>query len=918
VFLDNNDYKFHVLVLTETWFSADNATEVDGYNAYHSYRTDKVGGGVSVYVSDNLASKQLHNLALIGDAYEVCAASVCFGSELVYILGTYRPPSDADFEQQLDTFVHLLADFNVQSKKVFIAGDFNIDMLADDRKCRMFNDSMNSLFLLPLITIPTRIGNDSCTLIDHIWTNQLSVSASGVFVIDVTDHFPVFAVAQLEFQQENFLVKYFRDHSSQSLEKLETKVEEYVNSYSSSVENLEDEMSDVLSNLLTIYNSCCAIRSKIYSPKSLVKPWIDRRMRALITRKHLLFRQYRSGVCSFQFYNKFKNTVCTRIKNAKRAYFKRRFTENGGCASDMWNVLRKLLNRSRKSTNIVLNMDGSSITDDYGVATVFNEYFSAAADRIVESIPDGNVDPLLYMAGMEMDKSFFAVPSTPNEVFGIISSLKMKGSPLSEIPTFIYKRLNRYLCSLISDLFNRSVSFGIFPDVLKKARVVPIHKAGDVSNVVNYRPISTLTVMSKIFELLMCCRMKKYIEHFSLLGYCQFGFRQSFSTVDAISEFLDRVCVAVDSKQYFLSVFIDFQKAFDTVDHDILVRKLSLLGFRGPINDWLRSYLSNRKQYVSINNTCSRTLDVGRGVPQGSVLGPLLFNLYISDMYAATNLGVIHYADDTTVYYTGVDIPTVVQCVNDEMLKIDKWLCANKLSLNAAKSKVMLFTKRPYTNPPQVKCRDTNLDFVFSLKFLGVTLDADLSFRNHLASVISKLARSVGIMRKLSYTLPERSLLVLYYSLFYSHLVYSVVAWGNSSVVANRRIFSLQKQAVRLLNHNGVFPENFIKHNIMTFPFIVKYFSAQKLYRSLHNVDSYFADRVAAAQVVHGHVTRNSANGSLTNIFCRTSCSLRGFLPQAIRCWNEVPNDIRSLSSYAAFKFRLRQFFVQQSHDYIT
>jgi len=914
VFLENIDSKFHVIILTETWFTEDNKASIDGYNAHHLFRDGKTGGGVSIYVCNSFSSKQIDNLTIRGEAYEVCAASVSCGGEIIYFIGTYRPPNDVDFEYYLNRYIDMLINFNTFNKKVYIAGDFNVDTLADNNRTRMFTDAMRSLFMLPLITIPTRVTDDCCSLIDNIWTNQLSVTISGVFLVEISDHFPIFVIAPRLAQRDGRFMKYFRDHSAQSLDKLEATVEEFVANYNARGVHLNDEMSKLLSDLMGMYDRCCVIRSKICSVKSITKPWINREIRCLITRKHYLFRQYKSGVCSFEFYNRFKNTVSSSIKLAKREYFRRRFNDNSKCSSDMWKLLNKLIERNRKPTNFSLTIDGSSVIDDFDVGTVFNDYFSSVAERISTNIPQYNIDPLSYMTGLGTDHSFFAAPSMPLDVYNIISSMKLKGAPLSEIPIFIYKRLNKYLCSVISDMFNKSLSVGVFPDVLKRARVIPIYKAGDKEDVSNYRPISTLSIMSKIFELLMCTRMKSYIERFSLLGHCQFGFRTNFSTADAITEFLDRIYVAIDNKEYFVSVFLDFQKAFDTVDHAILVRKLSRLGFRGPINDWFKSYLTNREQFVSINGIHSQTLDVVRGVPQGSVLGPLLFNLYIGDMHKATTLGVIHYADDTTVYHSGVDVPAVVHCVNDEMSKVNRWLCANKLSLNAAKSKVMLFRKKSLDIVPPVKFRDVKLDVVESFKFLGVTLDADLSFRSHSSSVISKLSRSLGIMRKLSNVMPNRSLLTLYYSLFYSHLAYSVVAWGNSSLVVSKRICSLQRQVVRLLNYDGTTSEKFIKFNIMTFPFIFKYFCVQKMYKSLKYVNSYFFDRVASAQVTHNHNTRGSVSGSLTSIFCRTSCNLHSFLPQAIRCWNNVPDDIRSIESCVAFKMKLRQFYVRMSN----
>jgi len=575
--------------------------------------------------------------------------------------------------------------------------------------------------------------------------------------------------------------------------------------------------------------------------------------------------------------------------------------------------LRGLLSERGKTSNIELDVDGVSVGNEFEVASVFNSYFASAADHIERDIPQSNRDPMSYMATFESTRSFFANPSNPQEVFKIIASLKLKGAPLTEIPTFIFRKINLLICPFISTYFNTSVASGVFPDVLKCARIVPIHKAGNRNVVCNYRPISTLSVVSKIFEILMCNRMKDYIDRFSLLSACQFGFRQKSATVDAIAQFLDHVYDAVDDKKCLLSVFIDFQKAFDTVDHDILIRKLFILGFRGPVRCWLRSYLTDRRQCVSVNGTRSRLLNVRRGVPQGSILGPLLFNLYINDMHAATELNVIHYADDTTVFKTGVNVPTLVDNLNVEMKKLDDWLCANRLSLNIAKSKVMVFTKRKLDVIPPVQCRGAVLEFVESFKFLGVTLDRNLSFRNHGMQVISRLSRSIGIMRKLSFTLPSNAMFTLYYSIFYSHLTYAVVVWGNASQTVSGRISSLQRRAIKLLDLGCTIENNFDRFRILKFPDIVKYFCVLKFFKSVSDENCYFFRKTSLAQIEHNYGTRFAGSGSLTSVYCRTSCSLLSFLPQAIKGWNELPSDIKSAATCREFKIMLKRFYLSQT-----
>jgi len=913
VFLDGLNRRFHVIILTETWFSANNTAVIDNYTGYHVFRTTRLGGGVSVYVINSLKGEHLTDFSFIGESYEVCTVKLVIGSDRIHIMGVYRPPNDADFEYHLDNFLLLLGELCKQDRKVFIAGDFNVDTSDDSARSRLFDDAMRSIFLMPLITVPTRINNDSQTLLDNIWTNQLAISMSGVFVVDVTDHFPIFVVAYHSIES-NYIFKHFRDHSPQSLYELKSSVRSYVLNYNIRNRDFDAELTGFMEDLMRIYDDCCAIRAKRISVKSIAKPWVDGNLRNLIRRKHYLFGQFKSGGCSFVFYNDFKNMVSKQLKSAKRQFYRKKLNDTKS-STDMWKILRKLLNGKDKSSNIVLDIDGSTVSDSFEVASTFNSYFSNVADQIERNIPNSNRDPMSFMTAFETCRSFFAVPSTPQEVHCIVTSLKLKGAPLTDIPAFIFRELSEHLCPLISAFFNKSLTAGIFPDALKCARIVPIHKAGDKKIVSNYRPISTLCILSKIFEILMCKRMKGYIEQFSLLSKSQFGFRQNCSTVDAIAQFLDSVCDAIDHREYLVSVFIDFQKAFDTVDHGILIRKLHALGFRGPVSDWLRSYLSNRKQCVSVDGSRSQLLNINRGVPQGSILGPLLFNLYINDMHAATGLNILHYADDTTVFLSGIDVQRVVNDVNKELDKIDVWLCANRLSLNVAKSKVIVFTKKNLEMVPPIKCRGALLDFVESFKFLGITLDVRLSFMNHGFNVISRLSRSLGVMRKLSFTLPVKAMLTLYYSMFYCHLSYAIVVWGNASVTVAGRIANLQRQAVKLLDRNNDVVTNFDRFRILKFSDVVKYFCVQKFYRTMCEGDSYFSHKVRLAQVDHRYETRFVERGSVVNVYCRTECSIRSFLPQAIKYWNELPDEIKSAATCQRLKVVLRQFYLRLSRS---
>ena len=322
-------------------------------------------------------------------------------------------------------------------------------------------------------------------------------------------------------------------------------------------------------------------------------------------------------------------------------------------------------------------------------------------------------------------------------------------------------------------------------------------KAGDRSLFSNYRPISLLSQFSKILEKLFNERLDKFIDKFQLLNNCQYGFRSQMSTSHALLDLVEEITSSIDAKKISIGVFIDLKKAFDTVNHDLLIDKLEYYGIRGIAQEWLKSYLKDRKQFVQIDECASTLLSVTCGVPQGSILGPKLFIMYINDICNASSiLKFILFADDTNVFFSGVDIQTLCECISRELNKLHVWLSVNKLSLNVDKTNYILFGNRIYIDNVCIAMNNSIITRVRATKVLGVIIDEKLTWKDHISLVRSKFAKTVGILYRVRHLLNLSALFILYCSLFLPYLTYCAEIWGNTFKSNIQCIFILQKKIV--------------------------------------------------------------------------------------------------------------------------
>ena len=344
----------------------------------------------------------------------------------------------------------------------------------------------------------------------------------------------------------------------------------------------------------------------------------------------------------------------------------------------------------------------------------------------------------------------------------------------------------------LAQLINLSLTTGVFPDKLKVAKVIPIYKAENSENFSNYRPISLLTNFSKIFERAMYKRLITFVEQYEILYCYQFGFRKNHSTSMALIHLVNKITSAIDRKETTAGVFLDLSKAFDTIDHDILFDKLEHYGIGGLALTWIKSYFFERKQFVEFNQTCSSEQTNKCGVPQGSILGPLFFILYINDLPNASKVTeILIFADDTSIFYSHSDPKHLESVLNEELKKVDVWMKGNKLCVNIEKTNYIIFKSNR-------KSVATNFSLCFGNKLLEQKKD-------HISYISKKISKSVGIMHRSRFNLSSKTKLSLYCTLIYSYITYCNLVWSSTYVTNLNRIFYLQiccEDFVKLVENN--------------------------------------------------------------------------------------------------------------------
>ena len=622
----------------------------------------------------------------------------------------------------------------------------------------------------------------------------------------------------------------------------------------------------------------------------------------------------------YQKYIVYRNKFNSLKRIAKQSYYSNLLDEYRLDMKKTWKILNNLVGRTSDKYSIseIFNINNNKVSEPRIISDKFCEYFSNIGSSLASKIPSPNTQYNEYLNRNKKSNlnSFFMSPTSPDEVHKIIASMKPKhSSGYDHITSKLLNDINDVICDPLSMIINKSIETGVVPAVMKTAKVIPIYKSKDKTRLENYRPISLLPVISKVLEKVVHKRLYHYFDAHDLLFENQFGFRPKHSTVDAITKFVSNVLTAKYNNMTTMAVFLDLSKAFDTIDHRILLDKLQHYGIRGIALEWFRSYLSHREQFVSYRNCHSQCYNIDFGVPQGSVLGPLLFIIYTNDLPSAIkHSSCILFADDTTVYSSSKDSTEILGKIEEDMKSLSDWFFANKLSLNVSKTNFIIFepNKNSTVNINQITLSDKHINRVGSTKFLGIFIDDELEWNTHIDNVAKKVASGAYAINSVKHLLCAGNLRKLYYSLVHTHLTYGIIAWGSAYTYRLRKLVVLQKKCIRNICKAPYNSESTPLFKKLFLPKLIDIYQLQlgKL-MYLHTnkiIPSPLLNLFVTNEEVHQYNTRHRHD---PHVMTRGSSRFsRTFVHEGPKLWLTLPINIKETISVKSFIKNLKTYII--------
>jgi exonuclease III len=916
----NKNQNIDVICLSETFVKkgCESNIKFTNFKLASSYCRQKSRGGTAVLVRKTLEAKPMEFMSnLASDFYFECCGVEISAINLI-VIAIYRIPQQT--QSHIGVFLHKMEillqylSLKHRKKKVVLCGDWNIDTLKQNTITKNLISIMRGHNIKMHIQTPTR--NNAC--IDQIASNMRQVKSS-THTLHLSDHDKAQCIL-LNIEKIKSYTSWFefkRDYCMDNIRKFYDCIKALSFCDVLSSENAQEAFT-IFYDLLKLFYDLCfpVIRVKVSRLQEKVR-WVTKGIRkSCRVKRQMLIRSRNArhdSVPDKLILKNYSKLLKRCIQNSQKISNNKYISISKNKCKATWNLIASRASNTEGQTDInYLKFDNKIVSNSNDICNILNDYFIRPCSLRKKKSTDKRGK---YIENNQY--TMFLNPITDGEVFNIVKSLKNTNAcGIDDISTEIIKVVGLFLSYPLAHIINLSFSQSYFPQELKMAKIKPLFKKGDPCDPGNYRPIAIVPILSKIVEKAFCVRLMDFITRHNILHTNQYGFREGYNTELACFDFVKYVTESINNKIPVMSIFLDMTKAFDLVDHSKLLDKLDSYGVRGQANDWLQSYLSNRKQCTEItkiqedNNQIRKVVyrssdrTVVAGVPQGSNLGPLLFLLFINDLPMATKPKSILFADDTTIIVRGENPRTYEADINKALSDINLWINDNDLLINHSKTNFMQFSSvKAKPSKLNIRIEDIDLQEANSVKFLGLNIDPHLNWKGHVDFVCLRLDRFVYALRKLRQNVSQEAAITAYHGHVSSILNYGLTLWGNS--VSVDRVFLLQKKCVRAISNAWMRCSCkiiFKKLSILPLACIYIY----KICNFVKNFPIYFQQR----SDTHSNYVREQYRYLLYQPRCKKDIYKRNSYNMCILIFNNLPVEVKTLEGNA-FKRKLRCWLLE-------
>lgn len=901
VFLEQFEQDFDVIILSETFQILDlNLFKKIGYDVLYNEGKVNRNDGVLIYVKSNI--KYAYTIKLISETNAI-KLNISLANKKINITALYRSPSTCPHNFNR----HLLNYLNDEEKVDIniLVGDININIHSDSDFAQDYLNILNSNGFISYINKCTRIQDNQKSCIDHFFIKtHVDKIYPIIYEENITDHYPIIILIKSDHQYKKIYQQInYKKYINYPKLKTDLKYENWHEIYNNEDVNL---ITDTFINKLTQYILKNTKQIKIKNPEKPRKKWITKSLLQSIKTKNDMYEKVRKNPEDNNLkleYKKYKNKLCQLIKTTKNQYYKSEINKNAGSSQNLWNTINNLCNKY-KSNNAIKEIktdDNITINNKKEIADTFVNYYSDLGKNYANKI---KIPTDFRETEALLNNSMQLYPTNIDEVKKIINSLKAKKSPgFDSIRAETLKEIADEIAKPLEYIINKCFSTGDFPDSLKIGLIKPLYKGGEKNVLINYRPISVISNVAKIFEKIIKIRFTNFFKKYEIISENQFGFQQNKSTEDAIATLTRYIYKALDEKTPSLCIFVDLAKAFDTVCHKRLLYKLEKYGIRGIVLKLIRNYLSDRIQYVKIDDVISEPKTIQYGVPQGTVLGPILFTLYINSLLGMNNHNckILSFADDTAIFFKGNTWEQLKKSAEKGFTTIKKWFDYNLLTVNFNKTFYMPFTSYSNNLPlfgPLIINSNLLIPESKSIKYLGIVFDRHLRWDQQINNVVTKIR---GLLPKIKYLKPYlniNQLKILYYALVQSQLSYGIIGWGGVCNCYLEKLTVVQKWVLRIIYNKDY---NYASDDLYK---ETEIFDLRQLYCS--NMLTYnFKNKNNITPIEHQYETRNKENKCI-NPRCKKTIGQKSYTYFTSRIYNTLPNELKNINTLHLFKKKIK------------